>query len=583
MPIAFFLMTAHFTERFDHHRGKLPLLRRTSPLRTLIFMAITFAGFLLINAFWLYLSGGRWISFHPAGYWHDLVQPLGETFLTPLSVITHKWMIAVAGLTLGLMVFVPIIMSVLYRLTWSVPAVVIVALIGHAPILALTLALGCVLAGRTPLRSDMPFVAMVLGFLPPGLYLMLFSFLGSESAALPVEQLLLKAPLLAALVAAVLSGAAVLSLARLSDYRSGVVWPVVTFLVAAPMLLFFLLVGSDELEYNLLTAGLSPTDTLLEPLPLKDWRERNHIPDLPAKDLLGKVQDDLRFQKSQLGQRCDRFLEDHKKSDRAAAVLWVRAQVVSLVVDAQALAGGQVRYDASYVRGESAPSWASLAEEFGSRPQAALAQWHLGELALREGKIPDALTRLRDCDQKLDKLLARRHREKTPSPADLNPFAGSALVPRQVYYQIAQTQAEQLLWVIDQVHAEHDALSAQALRDWQRLDLSAPDYAVQLNKLLASCFNTNMADVLRLALAQTDHDMDRRMTILGALAAQPNSPAFVQANFELGELTLRLTKPHAGLKTAKEYFQTVADAGDNPWQDQAQQRLASLTAPKEQP
>lgn len=576
-------MTADFTERFDHHRGKMPLLRSTSPLRTFLFMAVTFGGFLLINAFWLYLCGGRWINFHPAGYWHDLVQPLGETFLTPLSVITHKWMIAVAGLTLGLMVFVPIIMSVLYRLIWAVPAVAVVALIGHAPVLALTLALGCMLAARTPLRSDMPFVAMVLGFLPPGLYLMLFSFLGSEPAALPVEQLLLKAPLLAALVAAVLSGAAVLSLARLTDYRSGVVWPVVTVLVAAPMLLFFLLVGSDELEYNLLTAGLSPTDTLLEPMPLKDWRERNHVPDLPIQKLLPVVQEDLRSQKQQLGQRCDRFLDEHAKSSRAAAVLWVRAQVVSLVVDAQALAGGQVRYDASYVRGESATSWALLLDERGSSPQGALAQWHLGELALREGKITDALTRLQDCDQRLDKLLARRRREKKPSPADLNPFAGSSLVPRQVYYQIAQTQAEQLLWDIDQVHAEHDAASAQALRDWQRLDPASPDYAWQLDKLLASCLNTSMADVLRLALALADRDVDRRMTVLAGLANQSKSPAFLQANFELGELALRSAKPRADLKTAKEYFQTVADAGDTPWQDQAQQRLASLTAPKEQP
>jgi hypothetical protein len=561
----------------------MPLLRRTSPLRTFLFMAITFGGFLLINAFWLYISGGRWINFSPAGYWHDLVQPLGETFLTPLSVIIHKWMIAVAGLTLGLMVFVPIIMSVLYRLIWVVPAVAVVALVGHAPVLALTLALGCLLAGRTPLRSDMPFVAMMLGFLPPGLYLMLFSFLGSEPAALPVEQLLLKAPLLAALVAAVLSGAAVLSLARLSDYRSGVVWPVVAFLVAVPMLLFFLLVGSDELEYNLMTAGLSPTDTLLEPLPLKDWRERNHIPNLPAKDLLQRAQDDLRSQKDRLSRQCDLFLDEHGKSDRAAAVLWVRAQAASLIVDAQALAGGQVRYDASYVRGESAPSWTLLAQEHASRPQAALAQWHLGELALRQGNVPDALTHLQDCDQKLDKLLARRHRERAPSPADLNPFAGSALVPRLVYYQIAQTQAEQLLWVIDQVHVQHDAASAQALRDWQRLAPSAPDYAEQLNKLLTSCFNTNMADILRLALALADRDVDRRMTILAALANQPKSPAFVQANFELGELTLRLAKPRVGLKTAKEYFQTVADAGDTPWQDQAELRLSSLTAPKEQP
>jgi hypothetical protein len=576
-------MTVQTTERFDHHRGKLPLLRPTSPLRTWIFMTITFGGFLLVNSFWLYISGGRWVSFHPAAYWHDLVQPLGETFLTPLNVITHKWMIAVSGLVLGLMVFVPIIMSVLYRLSWAVPAVIIVALVGHAPILALTLALGCMLAARTPLRSDMPFVAMVLGYLPPGLYLMLFSFLGSESTALPVEQLLLKAPLLVALVAAVLSGAVVLSLARLTDYRSGVVWPVVSVLVAAPMLLFFLLVGGDELEYSLLTARLSPTDTLLESLPLKEWRERNHIPNMPAKDLLRVAQEDLRLQKDHLGRQCDQFLDQYRKSDRAAAVQWVRAQLTSLSVDTQALAGGEVKYDASYVSDESASSWTTLAKEYGSRPQGALAQWHLAELALREGNISDTLAHLRDGDQKLGKLLARRHREKAPSPADLNPFTGSALVPRLVCYQIAQSQVQQWLWILDQVHAEQDAPSAQALRDWRRLNPLVQEYFGQLDKLLASCINTNMADVLRLALALADRDMDRRLMVLAALASQPKSPAYVQANFELGELALRLTSPRPGLKTAKEYFQAVVDAGENPWKDQAVSRLSSLTAPKEQP
>ena len=64
---------------------------------------------------------------------------------------------------------------------------------------------------------------------------------------------------------------------------------------------------------------------------------------------------------------------------------------------------------------------------------------------------------------------------------------------------------------------------------------------------------------------------------------QPKSPAYVQANFELGEQALRFTKPRPGLKTAKEYFQAVVDAGENPWREQAVGQLGALTAPKEQP
>ncbi len=233
---------------------------------------------------------------------------VGEVFLSPLSVITHKWMIAVSGLALGLMIFVPIILSVLYRVIWAMVAVVIVALVAHAPVLAATLAIGCMLAARTPLRSDVPFVAVLLGLLPPALYLSLFSSLGSEGAALPVEQLLLEAPLLVAMVTAVLSGAVVLWLARLTDYRSGVVWPVVAVLVAAPILLFSLRVGRDELEYNLMTAWLAPTDSLLEPSPLKQWLGKRGLAAANASDTAAAVRKDLEAQKGRIIHDCERFL-----------------------------------------------------------------------------------------------------------------------------------------------------------------------------------------------------------------------------------------------------------------------------------
>jgi hypothetical protein len=544
-------------------------------------MATCFSGFLVINAVWLYISGGQWISFQPSGYWRDLFQPLGETFLTPLSVITHKWMIAVDGLALGLMIFVPIILSVLYRLVWAAPAVAIMALVGHAPVLAATLALGCMLASRTWLRSDMPFVAFLLGLLPPGLYLMLFSSMGGESAALPVEQLLLKAPLLAAIVTAVLSGVVVLAMARLTHYRSGVVWPVVAALVAGPMLLFFLLVGSDELEYNLMTGGLSPTDTLLEPLSLGQWRQRNGGADLPPKNLLPAVQRDLQSQKVQWMRQCERFMAGHPRSERAAAVLWVRAQMASLRVDAQALAGGQVKYDSSAVSGESAPSWALLAKEYDRRPQAALAQLHLAELALRDGRIPDALALMRDCDKKLSGILSRKRRESAPSPAELNPFAEAALVPRRVYYQLAQSQARQWLWIVQQVHAEQDAPSAAALQAWIKLNPAQADYAPQLGRLVELYDKTNMGDVLRLAMARVDDNMERRLKALAALGAKPTSPAYLWANFALGEELLNATTPRPGLKTAKDYFQVVADGGESPWKSLAAQRLIELAGAKE--
>ncbi len=190
---------------------------------------------------------------------------------------------------------------------------------------------------------------------------------------------------------------------------------------------------------------------------------------------------------------------------------------------------------------------------------------------------------LRSADESLRKLLARRTRPDTAEP---NAFAGSRIVPRRDYYQIADERARQLLWTLQQAHADQDPAAAQAAQEWLALNPCEDDYARQLEQKCQQYTRTAMGDVLRLALvrvreAQSQEGAPQRRQALAALAGNPRSPACVQANFELGEMLMRTALPQPGLRTPSDYFQAVLDAGESPWKELAAQRLAALSGPKE--
>jgi len=220
---------------FDHHRGRSPLLRPTRAGRWGVFLVVNLLAFVVVNAFWRYLATGAWVDFTPAAYAADVAVPVGRFLVEPLSVFRYPWMILVTGVVLGCVIYVPVVAAVLYRLPFAMVFLAIVALVGHAPLLALTMGVGCVLAARTGWRSDMPFLAALLGLSPAVVYFG-FAYLGvSSQGTLPLQRWLLVAPLAMAMMLAVLASWPVLRLAKWTGYRPGVVWPVILMLLAPPI------------------------------------------------------------------------------------------------------------------------------------------------------------------------------------------------------------------------------------------------------------------------------------------------------------------------------------------------------------
>jgi len=595
------------TAAADHANGQTerpPCLLWSSRRWRMGFYAIVqLAAFAGLCAFWRYLATGWWLDFRPVAYYGDLTTPLGEIFRHPLDVLSHPWMILVTGLMLGLLALVPVLAAVLYRPLLSTVLVLLVALVGHSPVLALAVGIGCVLAGRSRLRNDMPFLASVLGLLPTAAYFTLSALAGVDAAAvLPMQRWALYAPFLIAFVSAVLAGAIVLGAARLGGFRAGPVWPLVVALLAAPAAVFYCRVGADELAYALIVSRLQVGGSIFEDEALGPWIRRNHGEGLNPQTAGLRVQEDLRTRRDALIGRCRKFLEAFPDSRRRPAALWVMAQARSLQLDEVAFAGGLIKYATSFPLAESAEAWEGLLVGHPASPQAALADWRLGELSLRAIAQPncaDPNRLVRKADEHLHRarealgriVAAAAERIEMPEAASL--FSPQADVPGLDAYRGATEAVERLIWMIEGNKVLNDPGSAEALGAYLDVNPKRPDYYGRLAALLSDETrkreSTPMGDNLKLAVALHTPDLYERADQLIQLAKEERTDAAIVANFELGKFALRTAEDPArvlikDLKTPEEYFRLVIGAPPNPYEQKAAELLASLAArPKAKP
>jgi len=571
-------------DSYDHHKGASPLLRRAGWRRTALFLAANLVLFAGVNVFWRYLVTGGWPDFTPGAYYKDLVTPLGEGLLHPLSVMFHPWMIPTAGLLLAGAIFVPVMTAVLYRSYVAAGFVLMVAVIGHAPVLALTLAIGCVIAARTPLRSDLPFLATILAVLPTGAYLYLFGFADSQWAEiLPLQRWVLVGPLLVAAVAGVISTSAVLLLARATRFRPGALCPVLAGLLAGSAAIFYGQIGPDELEYALIADGLAPGDMIFQPVKLATWTRRHDAEGLNPQALNDRLRDEMRRLAKSLVERCEAFLSRYADSRRAPEVLWLVAQCRSLQLDLQAFNAGTVRYSAAFTLAESAGSWRRVRSEAAGAPHAALADWRLGELAIRSGRLAQGDEQLYQAAENLERFLSDRPRASQTRRENMV-FRTPESIPNRAYYVDALFRIRRLIWMIERNDALDDPVVAEALGRLLSEDPHQADYGERLGELIGRYESTRLEDNLKLAFAMELTDPYEQADHLILLAEDERTDAAVEANYQLGVLAMQTARARAlplipKLKKAERYFQIVIAAPPNPWQGLARRHLARLKTP----
>jgi len=593
-------------QQYDHHRGSDPLLRPTARGRTVAMLGMNLVLFVASCSFlWQYLATGHWLDPSAEAYVAGMNTPLSGILVHPLSIFAHPWMILVNSLLLALMFFVPLVIAVMYHEIVALGFVLVVAAVGRAPALALLQAVGCVLAARTRLRSDSPFLAVLLGMSPLLAYMLIFALTVGESARVPLQKWMLYSVVGSAMLLGVLAAAGELGLVKVLRYKPGALCPVMIVTLTAAAVVFRVRVGPDELAYALLTAELDrpgEPDRLFESVSLEKWQEAHGAERLGRDELKGRLRRELDRRKADLIDRCDRFLAAHGDSDRAPGVLWIKAQLQSLALDE---ADYEDAYDAvnftnapgipkrravlishcaEFVEPASEKTWRRLLKNHPGSSHATLAAWRLGVLALRrqdvaaaEKLLSAAKTRLLALRKKTAALPQRGRSERVFVPVASVPHGNAD------YYEEALGDIERLLWLMRENHVKDDPPSAEALGEYLKISRRDPHRLEHLAVLAGRYEGTHMGDNLKLAEALMTTDTLTKARKLIKLAEDKVSDAGIEANYKLAYLRMGTGSASAlplmvKLKKPREYFNIVASARDNPWGRIARERLAQLHA-----
>ncbi len=543
--------------------------------RTVFFVCGNLAGFTAVCAFMYYLTAGRWLDFSLAGYRRSLIVPLNEMMIRPLSIFSHPWMIVIAGLVIATVAFVPVMVALLYRLRVAALFVLAVAALAHAPLLAFALAVGCMLAGKTRMRSDLPFLGMLLGLSPVVVYLAFFSF-GSDVVLTPLQQAAMLAPYGLALVAALLACGVVLVLAKATRFRPGVIWPVLLVLLGTPIWLFYQKVGPAELEYALIVERVGAGHPLLSP---RGGSDRRYAASVSATRPATKRVEPGEFPSpAELLQLCRGFLDRCPGHTRGAEVMWIRAAALEAQIKALAASAPSTGAGGAELHTLMVHAWTDLAREHSSSPQAMVAHQRLGIEALREGRFHEAYEHLRDAQSMLVAYLEAE--DSAPPSLWRRVFIPVKSLPGRPHYVAVLSDTDRIIWLMEAngiqegSSQDRDAFR-EYMRAWPFADVSR-DYLLEM---AAGFEGTKLADNFRLRAALAEQDEQDRAWRLRQIIEDRNDAAVV-ANYELGVLGLTLADTDVwkamDLSPPEKYLRVVVSWLENPYREPAERHLAWL-------
>ncbi|HPS52477.1 MAG TPA: hypothetical protein PLK08_02895 [Phycisphaerae bacterium] len=579
--------------RFPLRGYSPPLLKPRGPIRVILATLVNLLLFTVAAGFFGYLSSGKPWDFSSAAYRKDLLTPFAEFLLEPVGIFSQPWMILVYGVLLGILIFVPVAVSVLFQLLLSMVFVLIVGGMGHSWIFALSLAIGCVIAARTRLRRSWPFGAMLLGMTPSVLFLYFLAFPSLDSAVLlPIQRwILILCLTLGVVIAAVFCGICV-ALVRWRKFQPGVIWPMLLGGLLTGFVIFWVKVGPAEVDYALLTSGLADSQSIFPAQSAERWQKERHK--TPSKPYILLILENLESRKAALIRRCNGFLNRYPDSRRAASVAFLRAQLECVQLDLSIFDERFACYTAEFVNPDSYSAWLYLLEKYPTSDSAAMAYYNIGILKLRQaagkanleirlnlahdanGMLWQAQDRLRD--------IVVRLRHDTDEKGIFQPLPD---MPDFQTYENALFDVEKLTWMLNDNDILSNPKSTLAMARLLSINPCSPNYVREVKRLAAdeSFRDTPIWDNLQLAVAKLNPNPYDRAEAIARISAKPHSDAAIEANYELGCLSMQ--KANASfirlvLKEPEYYFTVVVSERFNPWLAKAARQLEWLHSNVEQ-
>jgi hypothetical protein len=548
----------------------------------LVLNVLLFAG-LGCFAFWVRTG----YSFAPA--MENYPQLLAETFMPRGDATLSNFVrfpidlgdVPIHGLVVGLLmaalVSIPILIAILYRLPFALPFLFIVAFVAVMPWLSINLAAACVLATRKRFQFRFRYASALLGLL---LIVVLYFYGASRQSAPLVETLKPEdrikyiAPWVIATIASCVIMALVLTLAKLVNYRPGVVAPLLVVSFAAPVLMFEKYVGRDELYYRLLERRAKEQFYVhkgAETVDLKNWfdvlaREKWEAEPEPrppfeaVRDLLefrlsleldavNERRSVLVEQRDELLGECDWFIRYFPDSRYAANALYLKAKALDTRIDISAFREKKViQYYDDFPTTHSQMLWRRVLANAADADIAAEARLRLAMFAAQAGQIRLALDLLDETISTYDPAIraeATAHGVGADrgllavKPADANlqiPVDKIVIEARKLGSLLANNYA-------DPRYGLRPLCGSKAGEPRQagllQLDPHHINYRTNLQNILNAWPDSLLADNVLLRIATLARTTDERIALTEqCLTQHPDGDARIEALYRLGRAYL---------------------------------------------
>ncbi|MBX3396671.1 MAG: tetratricopeptide repeat protein [Phycisphaerae bacterium] len=579
----------------------------------LLILAALFAG-LCCFTFWLRTGVlAPWESDSYLEILRDSFRPTGINQITlsdflsrPIPVQEVPVHALIMGILFASLCSIPILVSILYRLPFSVLFAAMVFSLAAMPWLGITVLIGCTLASMGQFRFRFRYASALIGLTPTAIYFVTASWQPAGTvSAMSENQALVYAPWVLAMLSSCIICAVALAIARIINFRPGGMPPVLALLFAVPVMLFHVYVGRDELEYRILenqfgrspNSAFSPVDIgqLARQAATARWSDTGSGSyDALYEEIYRNARSSVleRMEQKRLDATIsfDRFTELFPQSRRVPDVLFLKARALDMRVDLARLeSSGQAQFRSDMPSAASRQTWQTLIERFPTYPGTATALHRLAILSASDGDIANAL-------RLLETLVRSFNSDTTDNSNDTQPesVVGSAFkrTPRTPELQIdvllnverAQSMREMLLICRDDKPLPYvELFGARAdgsnplilpVQLLLRLDRVHPAYARNLRHIASVFPDSHAAGFVAIREAEIVADERAQLKLLrDTVDRLSGRPECAEALFALADALLAGNR----IDEAERLFEQILEThSESEWARRARARLTAL-------
>ena len=547
--------------------------------------------FVVSCSFWSKILTGSFWSFSFAAVTSPKLWRLGQSVITGVSIFEYPWQILVLGLLMGILATVPVLISQLMSLRYSLAFILAVVFLANLPAFAICLLISCVAAACRPLRFRSRFIAIALCTAPQLLY---WGYFGGAKGVEPLKFGFSFTPWICAWLIGLAIAGLVLGIGHFTRYRPGLVWTFTSLVLVIAIAVFEVKIGFAELDYQLYVARNNPEQTSefhdhsvtesldetitnpavrkylagffypAEPIALRAELKREIQIQLsydrwPSWFI---VPQELKYQakKQWLFEQYELFISRRPKSRRMPMALYYKALLSEYGPDIKLLGQKEVlHFYSDYPYERSREIWYRLYREFGNSPESLEARWRIAKHWAGQGRFEQADELLAKAQTMLCERLKLLEKEQTQTETLFSPFrppADSAMTAFKLTE--LQRKLNQLRNLISAENKTDETVSAKRLAKFVMLNPHAADYARHLDKLLKQAGDDDrLRDNILLAQAKLVADEQLRAENLSQLHKKfQDTDGGRQALYELALLKIRLWRQQseANLETKRQYL-----------------------------